>query len=244
MPIGSKNISINDLQLYIEDDISYDKKKYILEIDNKNVDGKKLTNAELNILKELNILRNVDNFFEKAINSQPSMPKELENKIDQTFNLISTKEPSLIERFFNIKYLISSGIGALAAITAMMFFTVSTSNLAFKSGDTVTSWIIKNEIGFAVSHFSTRQIDVTEDVKVKINDELVFTILPSKSKIININYLSNDGNNIELYKKLSVKKGKKFVTKKLTIVDPVGIDKIQILENGKIILEKEIIVTE
>ena len=244
MAISSKNITTNDLQLYLEDDISYDKKKYILEIENKNVNGEKLTNDEAKTLKELNILRDVDIFFESTINNQPSMPQTLQNEIDQTLNFISNKKPSLIESFLNIKHLISSSIGAIVAITAMMFFTVSTTNLAFKSGNSVTSWIIKNDIGFAISHFSSREIDVTEDVKVKINDEIVFTLLPSKSKIIDINYLSNDGNNIELYKNLSVEKGKKFITKKLTIVDPIGTDKIQILENGKIILEKNIIVSE
>ena len=244
MAISSSKINTNDLQLYLEDDISYGKKKYILEIENKSVNGQKLTSDEANTLKELNVLRDVDIFFENTINNQSSIPKELQNEIDKTLNFISTKKPSPIEIYFNIKYLISSSIGALAAITAMMFFTVSTTNLAFKSGDSGSSWIIKNDIGFAVSHFSSREIDVTEDVNVKINDEIIFTILPSKSKIIDINYLSNDGNNIELYKNLSVEKDKKFVTKKLIIVDPIGTDKIQILENGKLILEKDIIVSE
>ena len=40
MPITSKNISTNDLQLYLENDISEDKKKLIFEIENRNNDGK------------------------------------------------------------------------------------------------------------------------------------------------------------------------------------------------------------
>ena len=56
MAISSKNITTNDLQLYLEDDIPYDKKKYILEIENKNVNGEKLTSDETMILKELNAL--------------------------------------------------------------------------------------------------------------------------------------------------------------------------------------------
>lgn len=244
MPITSKNISTNDLQLYLEDDISDDKKRLIFEIENKNNDGKTLTSQETKLINELNILRNVDDFFEKAINNQPPMPKELQNEIDKRLDLVFDKEPSLIRSFINIKHLISSSIGAVAAILAMMFFTTSTTNLVFKSDNSATSWIVKNDIGFAISHFSNRPIDVTSNIELKLNDEIKFIVLPSKSKIIDINYLSNDGNKIELYKNLSVKKGKKFVTKKLTIVDPIGTDKIQILENGNVILEKNIIVIE
>ena len=265
MPITSKNISINDLQLYLEDDIQDDKKTYIFEIDNKNKDGKNLTTKEAYIIKELNILRNVDNFFEKAIENQPSMPKELQDEIDKTLTFISTKEPSLIKSFFNIKHLISSSIGALAAIVAMTFFTVSTTNLAFKGvvssvdgskvslqenadlyfKNTPNSWFIKSDIAFALSHTSKeKKININENVKVKLGDTLFFTLIPLKSKNIDIKIISNNGKENDLYKNLSVKKGVKFESKDYEMGLPTGTDRFQILENGKVILEKEIIVSE
>ena len=64
MPIKLNSITNNDLQLYIEDDISYDKKKIIQEIENRFSGSKKLTDDETRIINQLNNIRNMDIFFE------------------------------------------------------------------------------------------------------------------------------------------------------------------------------------
>ena len=227
MPITSKNISTNDLQLYLENDISEDKKKLIFEIENRNNDGKNLTTQETKLIKELNMLRNVDNFFEKAINNQPSMPEELQNEIDKTLELISTKKPSLIESFFTIKHLISSSLGALAAISAMMLFTVVTPTTVFRdvasndekkikfssqnnsevlTKNTPNSWLIENDIAFTLLS-KQKQIDVNGVVKVKLGDTIIFMLIPLISKKVDIKIISNNGEEKELYKNLFLKKG-------------------------------------
>ena len=265
MPVTKKNITINDLQLYLEEDIKDDKTKYISEIENKNKNGKKLTNKEINIIKELSMLRSVDSFFEKAINNQPSMPEELQNEIDKTLNTISTKKPSLIESFFTIKHLISSSFGALAAISAMMLFTVVTptvmfrdvvfkntnnvSNVSLKENsesfirNTPNSWFIKSDIAFALLS-KQKKIDVNAEVKVKLGDTLIFTLIPLNSKIVDIKIISNNSEEKELYKDLSIDKGIKFESKEYVMGEPIGTDTFQILENGKVILEKEIIISD
>ena len=265
MPITSKNISTNDLQLYLENDISEEKKKIIFKIENKNNDGKNLTTHETKLIKELNILRNVDNYFAKAINNQPSMPEELQNEIDKTLNIISAKKPSLIESFFTIKHLISSGFGALAAISAMMLFTVVTptvmfrdvvfkntdnvSNLSLKENsesfirNTPNSWLIKSDIAFALLS-KQKKIDVNAEVKVKLGDTLIFKLIPLESKIVDIKIISNNTEEKELYKNLSIDKGIKFESKEYVMGEPIGTDTFQILENGEVILEKEIIISD
>ena len=257
MAINSKSISKNDLQLYIEDDISIDKKKFILEIEKKLSIGNKLNNDETEIINHLSMLRKVDNLFEEAIKNQPSIPKNLQIEINETIDLLSNKKHSFLKGFLNIKYLISSGIGAIVAITAMMLFPILSTNVAFRDvpsninnskvsfKNIPTSWIIKNNIAFALSHVSKeKELDTKEDVRVSLDDIIIFTLIPSQSKIIDIKYISNDGVETKLYTNLSIKKGINFVSKKLKIGLPIGIDKVQILENGKMILEKEIIVND
>ena len=265
MPSKFNSITNNDLQLYIEDDISYDKKKIIQEVENKFARSKKLTDDETRIINQLNNIRDMDVFFEEAIKNQPSMPKELQIKIDETIDILSNKKTSIFKDFLNIKHLISSSIGALAAIVAMTFFTVSTTNLAFKGvvssvdgskvslqenadlyfKNTPNSWFIKSDIAFALSHTSKeKKININENVKVKLGDTLFFTLIPLKSKNIDIKIISNNGKENDLYKNLSIKKGVKFESKDYEMGLPTGTDRLQILENGKVILEKEIIVSE
>ena len=64
MPSKFNSITNNDLQLYIEDDISYDKKKIIQEVENKFARSKKLTDDETRIINQLNNIRDMDVFFE------------------------------------------------------------------------------------------------------------------------------------------------------------------------------------
>jgi hypothetical protein len=261
MPITSKNISTNDLQLYLEDDISDDKKRLIFEIENKNNDGKTLTSQETKLINELNILRNVDNFFEKAINNQPPMPKELQNEIDKRLDLAFDNEPSLIQSFLNIKHLISGGIGAFSAIAAMLFYTTIYTSSAYRLVESASTtkgtnleisninfpnqWLIKNDIAFALSFkLDEKEINTKEEVRVEIGDTLIFNLIPLKSRKIDIIYISSDGEKTTLYEKEKIQKGKKFLSKDLLIAKPIGTDKIQILENGNVILEKNIIVIE
>jgi len=261
MPMTSENISINDLQLYLEDDIPDDKKKLIFEIENKNNDGKKLTTQEIKLIKELNKLRNVDDFFEKAIHNQPSMPKELQNEIDKRLDLEFDKEPSFIQNFLNIKHLISGGIGAFSAIAAMLFYTTIYTSSAYRLVESVSTtkgtnleisninfpnqWLIKNDIAFALSFkLNEKEINTNGDVKVEIGDTLIFNLIPLKSRKIDIIYISSDGEKTTLYEKQKIQKGKKFLSKDLRIAEPIGTDKIQILENGNVILETNIIVVE
>tara|TARA_B110000503_G_scaffold131275_1_gene205644 strand:- start:49 stop:810 length:762 start_codon:yes stop_codon:yes gene_type:complete len=224
MPINSKNISSNDIQLYIEDDISYDKKKFILEIENKTINGKKLTSDETKILKELNVLRNVDNFFVEAINNQPSIPKELQNEIDQTITLLSTKEPSFINNFLNIKHLVSSGIGALAAVAAMMFFTISSTNLAYRS--LIENLSLKNTQWEMTEHFAYQLNIFNEDgifersIKpggnVSLNEKIEINILPIKSINLEIKYQKTENKDLSLIGYKQIEKGKQFSSNKLS----------------------------
>jgi len=235
MPINSKNISSNDIQLYIEDDISYDKKKFILEIENKTINGKKLTSDETKILKELNVLRNVDNFFVEAINNQPSIPKELQNEIDQTITLLSTKETSFINSFLNIKHLISSGIGALAAVAAMMFFVISSTNLAYRS--LIENLSVKNTQWEMTEHFAYQLNVFNENDKyersikpgdnVFLNEKIEINILPIKSINLQIKYENTE--NIEsLTSYKPIEKGEQFSSKKLSFkaIDLTGDNQI------------------
>jgi len=225
----------------------------------------KLTNDETRIKDQLNNIRNIDNFFEEAIKNQPSMPKELQIKVDETINFLSTKKSSILKDFLNIKHLISTGIGAIAAISTMMLFTVFSSNLAFRDvvtrvdsskvslqenadvsfKNTPNSWLIKSDIAFALSHMSReKKININENVIVKLGDTLFFTLIPLKSKNIDIKIISNNGKENELYKNISIIKGVKFESKDYEMGLPTGTDKLQILENGRVILEKEIIVSD
>jgi len=79
---------------------------------------------------------------------------------------------------------------------------------------------------------------------VKLGDTLFFTLIALKSKNIDIKIISNNGKENDLYKNLSIKKGVKFESKDYEMGLPTGTDRLQILENGKVILEKEIIVSE
>ena len=66
----------------------------------------------------------------------------------------------------------------------------------------------------------------------------------SETKIVDVDYITDKGERINIYSKLSLEKGKTFTSKKLEIDDPVGLDKIMILEKGNLILEKNILVKQ
>ena len=111
--------------------------------------------------------------------------------------------------------------------------------------NTPNSWYIKNDIAFALSHTSKeKKININDDVRVKIGDTLFFTLIPLKSKIIDIKIISNNGKEKELYKNLSINKGIKFDSIEYEMGLPIGLDKLQILENDRVILEKVIIVSD
>ena len=100
-------ITKSDLQLYIEDDISYDKKNIIQEIENKFSRNSKLSKDESRIITELNKIRKLDTFFDEAIKNQPSIPKELQNEINKTINFLSNNKTSNFKKIFSFKNFIS-----------------------------------------------------------------------------------------------------------------------------------------
>lgn len=257
-------ITKSDLQLYIEDDISYDKKNIIQEIENKFSRNSKLSKDESRIITELNKIRKLDTFFDEAIKNQPSIPKELQNEINKTINFLSNNKTSNLKKIFNFKHFISSMVGAIAAVSAMMLFTVVTPTAVFRdvaskdekklkfstqnnfealTKNTPNSWLIENDIAFALLS-KQKQIDVNGVVKVKLGDTIIFMLIPLISKKVDIKIISNNGEVKELYKNLSIKKGIKFESVEYVMGEPIGTDRLQILENSKVILEKEIIISD
>ena len=108
-----------------------------------------------------------------------------------------------------------------------------------------SSWIIKEGIAFALDYYSgEKSLNSNDDIEVNIGDELVFNIIPFETKIVDVDYITDKGERINIYSKLSLEKGKTFTSKKLEIDDPLGLDKIMILEKGNLILEKNILVKQ
>ena len=122
-------------------------------------------------------------------------------------------------------------------------------NLQLSTQNFPNTWLIQNEVAFALSYKITKNtkrslikndkiIDARKKVEVNLQDVIVFSILPIKSKKVDVIYHSNDGNEIKIYSDLMLNKGEIFVSKKLTMSEPIGKDRITIVENKKVILEK------
>ena len=74
------------------------------------------------------------------------------------------------------------------------------------------------------------------------SNELVFNIIPFENKVVDVDYITDTDKRINIYSNLSLEKGKTFTSTMLEISDPVGLDKLIILENGNVILEQNILV--
>ena len=106
-----------------------------------------------------------------------------------------------------------------------------------------SSWIIKENIAFALDYYSgEKNINSNENIEVNVGDELVFNIIPFENKVVDVDYITDTDKRINIYSNLSLEKGKTFTSTLLEISDPVGLDKIINLENGNLILEKNILV--
>ena len=112
----------------------------------------------------------------------------------------------------------------------------------FASGKLPIFWDINEDIAFSVDYYSRGKIiNVNENIKTNLINEIVFNIIPLKSKIIEVQYVNNKKQNINIYSNLSIKKGITFTSKKLLISDTLWIDKIIIYENKKLILEHNVL---
>ena len=119
----------------------------------------------------------------------------------------------------------------------------SQNNSEVLTKNTPNSWLIENDIAFTLLS-KQKQIDVNGVVKVKLGDTIIFMLIPLISKKVDIKIISNNGEEKELYKNLFLKKGIKFESIEYVMGKPIGTDRLQILENSKVILEIEITISD
>ena len=233
------------------------------ELNTKKTDQiSSLMNIDKNLRLKIESIQDLNQTVNLAAEKAYPIPKDFQKLIEEIVTpkvSIKKKITNWLESFSLFGLISGSAFtgGAFASFCLIVFISINNPILISQNSDTAVfrgnnqlgnkkvpnSWIVENHIIFAISYSSKEKpIDTKENVEVNLGDAIIFTIIPYKSKIIDIIYLSNDGKSIKLYSKLSIKKGKTFVSKELLIGEPAGIDKIQVLENGNLILEKKILV--
>ena len=103
-------------------------------------------------------------------------------------------------------------------------------------------WTVNKEFAFAVDYYSDgKLLNLAENVNNNLINDLVLNIIPLKTKTIKIDYINNKKEKINIYSRLTLEKGKTFISKKIMVSDSIWIDKILIYENDNLILEQNIL---
>ena len=247
----SKKITDEEIIKFINEELDDKKSNHILNIMTSDEELK----LKIESLRKLDLTINLA--AEKAYPIPKEFQKTVENIVAQdlvnnnvTFKKKIFDKLTKIPLFGLITGSALSG-GALASVFLISFLSINTQTLVFRGNNKIinnnipNSWFIKNDIFFALSYSSqTKEIDNNKNIQLSFDDKIFFTIIASKEKTLDIFYISSDGDKTKLYSNLNIQKGETFTSNEYIIGKPVGMDKITIIEDGNIILEKQLSVSQ
>lgn len=262
--MASEKITDENIISFLNDELDMNKSNEILQAIKKDE----------KLREKIKSIQDLDNTMSIAVDRAYPIPDEFLNTIDKIVSedqqqaQISFKKKiaNWLETFSLVGLISGSAFSGAAVASVFLLAFVSIKkpvleNEFVKTADnfsenyrgdihresfnTPINWLIQNDISFALSFTNNDKfIDVNNKVVFKLKDQIFFSILPLKTKKINVIYYSNDNNKIMIYSDLILKKGELFNSKNLTIAEPSGMDKILITENNKVILEKNIEISE
>ena len=189
------------------------------------------------------ILNDIENNHEIPEEFHKELSNVLASKSSKNLDDQENKIQQILKKFSPLS-LISGSLISGAAITSFLIvvFTpmLTTTNLVRGPETEITipkNWYIGSDIIFMTSVEGKNNFQSLENVNLKIGTKIIFTFIPLRNITADMQLIDSNGNVSKLYKELVLVKGKTFSTDELTITKPTGKDKLQIIEEGKIIFE-------
>ena len=236
-----KKVTDEELILYFEKDLSKSRMK---EIESELEKNKKLRDRYLAFNQmEDDILDDINKNYEIPEEFHQQLSTALSSKLSKNTVKQENKLLDYLRKFSPLS-LISGSLISGAAITSflMMIFApvLTTTNLVRGPETEITfpkDWSVGQDVLFSATLNSKKHFKSLDDREIRVGTNIIFTFIPTRNITAKIQLLDSEGNISVLYNKIDMKKGSTFTTASLEITKPTGKDKLQIIEDGKIIFE-------
>lgn len=201
-------IAEEDIALYIAGELSSSEKS-IVEAAIKE-------DPELEVY--IKQLQSSDQILAENLDAAYSIPYDFKRTVEDILESQSQKTPSLFSNIVNMRNIVSGGVGA--GIVAAMFFGFGTTQLAYRSGEVVSTfnypqlyeWSVSDKFAIQFSIFNADQtlknIVVGDKSKIKVGEFFRVSVMPLEDGIFELKAVDQSSKSVNLIKKTYATKGR------------------------------------